>query len=145
MTDPKPILVVDDDEQVLFFLKETLQTLEPWCEAHIARSGQEAAAMIQRIPFALVITDLRMPGIDGQDLTQMIRKAHSDTIVIWMTGHRTPETEQVAAQLGVYSCLAKPVRAAQMRRIVPEALGVDTRGHEATLGPDGAGHEDVAP
>ena len=142
MTDPKSIMVVDDDEQVLFFLREALQTLEPWCEAHFARGGQEAAAMIQRIPFALVITDLKMPGLDGQELTQIIREANSDTIVIWMTGHWTPETERVATQLGVYSCLEKPVRAAQMRRIVPKALGLDPHRHEATLGPNGTGPED---
>jgi DNA-binding NtrC family response regulator len=127
----KCILVVDDDEQVLFFLQETLQALGPWCQVHIARSGLEAAGMIAETPFTLVITDLRMPGIDGQELTEMIRKTGRETTVIWITGFRSPETDLAAERLAVYSCLEKPVRAAQMRRIVPKALGLDRHGQAA--------------
>jgi DNA-binding NtrC family response regulator len=133
MAERKCILVVDDDEQVLFFLKEALQALGPWCEVHIARSGLEAADMIAENPFALVITDLRMPGIDGMELTETIRKTSRETTVIWITAFRSRETDLAAEQLAVYCCLEKPVRAAQMRRIVPKALGLDRHGHaEAT-------------
>ena len=128
MVEHKCILVVDDDEQVLFFLREALQTLGLWCQVHIARDGLEAASMIAETPFALVITDLRMPGIDGQELTEMIRNSSQETVVIWITAFRSPEVNMAAERLAVYTCIEKPVRAAQMRRIVPKALGLDRHG-----------------
>jgi len=131
MVEHKCILVVDDDEQVLFFLREALQTLGLWCEVHVARNGLEAATMIAETPFALVITDLRMPGIDGQELTEMIRNIRQETVVIWITAFRSPEVDTAAERLAVYCCIEKPVRAAQMRRIVPKALGVDHHGNIA--------------
>lgn len=137
MAERKCILVVDDDEQVLFFLRETLQALGLWCQVHIAHNGLEAASMIEETPFALVITDLRMPGIDGHELTEMIRNSRQETVVIWITAFRSPEVDLAAEQLAVYCCIEKPVRAAQMRRIVPKALGLDRHGrpvaHPATL------------
>jgi DNA-binding NtrC family response regulator len=131
VAEQKCVLVVDDDEQVLFFLQETLQALGPWCKVHVARNGLEAAGLLTETPYALVITDLRMPGIDGQELTEMIRKTNQETVVIWITAFRGHETDLAAQRLAVYCCLEKPVRAAQMRRIVPKALGLDHRSSSA--------------
>jgi len=124
-------LVVDDDEQVLFFLRETLEALGLWCDVHIAHNGLEAATMIEETPYPLVITDIRMPGIDGLELTEMIRNSQQETIVIWITAFRSPEIDLAAKQLAVYCCIEKPVRAAQMRSIVPKALGLDRHGRPA--------------
>jgi DNA-binding NtrC family response regulator len=72
-----------------------------------------------------------MPGVDGQELTKMIRDTSPETVVIWITAFRSPETDSAAEGLAVYCCLEKPVRAAQMRRIVPKALGVDRQDRAA--------------
>jgi len=125
----KCVLIVDDDESVLFVLNAALQRLAHFCQVHVASSGAKALALIQETPFDLIITDLFMPGINGQELTAKIRQTSPDTIVIWITAHRSANTDEEARLFAVYRCLEKPVSVAQIRTIVPEALGITARPH----------------
>jgi len=120
----KCVLIVDDDENVLFVLHAALQRLAHLCQVHVASSGAEALALIQEGPFDLIITDLFMPGMNGQELTAKIRQTSPDTTVIWITAHHSLGTDEEARQLAVYRCLEKPISVAQIRTIVPEALGI---------------------
>ncbi len=120
----KRVLIVDDDEGILFVLGTALQALERICRVFAADSGDEAIKQIRESPFDLVITDLLIPGMTGQDLTAAIRQLNPETVVIWITAHRSRETDEKARQLAVYHCLDKPVGVAQIREIVSEALGI---------------------
>lgn len=118
----KRVLIVDDDRGALFVLRSALQELAHLDQVHVASSGDEALAQMQVSPYDLVVTDLLMPGLSGQQLTAAILCAYPDTVVIWITAHRSQETDEEARQLGVSICLDKPIHVAQFRRTVSRAL-----------------------
>ncbi len=118
----KRILVVDDDERVLFVLRRTLMRVSNGYEIVTARNSREALDEISARPFDLVITDLRMPGMDGVELTDKIRVLSSDTVMIWITAHGCHKVEAEVTRLSVYKCLEKPLKVTDIRQIVQEAL-----------------------
>jgi DNA-binding response OmpR family regulator len=114
-------LVVDDEERIRFFLKETLQR-----EGHVVTtvaSGEEALEVLQDTPFDVAILDLMLGGrVDGQRVLEAIRWRWPGTVAIMMTAHGSLESAVEAIQEGVDGYLLKPVRAAEVRRAVREAL-----------------------
>jgi DNA-binding NtrC family response regulator len=118
----KRILAIDDDERVLFVLRRTLMRMRNGYEIVTARNSREALDEINARPFDLVITDLRMPGMDGVELTEKIRALNSDTVVIWITAYGCHKVEAEAARLSVYKCLEKPLKVTEIRQIAQEAL-----------------------
>jgi DNA-binding NtrC family response regulator len=118
----KYILVVDDDERVRFVLRCALMGLSDGCEVVVARSGREALDKIREGPPDLVVTDLRMPDMDGVELTEKIRASNPETAVIWVTAYGCPRFSDEAARLSVYECLEKPLRVCEIRQIAREAL-----------------------
>jgi DNA-binding NtrC family response regulator len=118
----KRILVVDDDERVLFVLHDTLIRLGSGYEIVTAQSGYEALDKAREVPFDLIITDLRMPGMDGVELTEAVRTLSPGTVVIWITAYGSQETNAEAQRLGVYRCLDKPLEVTEIRQIAREAL-----------------------
>ena len=118
----KRVLVVDDDERVLFVLHDILTGLGSEYEILTAQNGHEALDKAREMPFDLIITDLRMPGMDGMELTEAVRTLSHSTVVIWITAYGSQETSAEARRLGVYRCLDKPLEVAEIRRIAREAL-----------------------
>ena len=116
------ILVVDDDERVLFVLRRALLAFQNEYEIVTASDGRQALNKAEEIPFDLVITDLKMPGVDGISLTQAIRDLNSGTVVIWITAYGCAQVSADATRLSVYECLEKPLRIGEIRRVVREAL-----------------------
>lgn len=122
MEEHRHILVVDDDERVLFILDRTLATLSNEHKIATAQNGQEALEKVKQTLFDVVITDLVMPGMDGVALTEAIGAQSPDTIVIWVTAHGCHRFNSEAARLSVYQCLEKPLRVADIREAVRKAL-----------------------
>jgi two-component system response regulator HydG len=118
----KHILVVDDEERVLFVMRGALTRLGDGYRVVTASSGREALDKARQIPFDLVLTDLRMPGMDGIELTEAIRALDSGAIVIWMTAYGCHKVRAEAAQLSIYCCLDKPIKVGQIRQIVRQAF-----------------------
>ena len=116
------ILVVDDDERVLFVLRRALLAFQNGYEIVTTQDGREALDRVKEIPFDLVITDLKMPGVDGIALTQAIRDLNSGTVVVWITAYGCAQVSDEATRLSVYECLEKPLRIDKIRRVVREAL-----------------------
>lgn len=131
------ILLVDDDSRVLFVLQETLAPLREHYEIVSAGNGQTALARINEICFDLVITDLRMPDIDGVELTETIRALNPGTQVIWITAYGSSTVAADAARLEVFRCLDKPLEIAEIRDAAREALSKATRKPEAGAEPAG--------
>lgn len=107
--DPKDylILVCDDEEAIRGLLGEAIAG---WgFQVATAPSGEAGLAYIQagNIPH-IVVTDIRMPGMSGMDLSAHIKKMSSEIEVIIMTSHGTFETAVQAMRLGVYDYLSKP-------------------------------------
>jgi DNA-binding response OmpR family regulator len=114
-------LVVDDEERIRFFVKETLQR-----EGHVvteAASGEEALGILQDTSFDVAILDLMLGGrVGGQRVLEAIHWRWPGTVAIMMTAHGSLESAVEAIQEGVDGYLLKPVRAAEVRRTVREAL-----------------------
>lgn len=82
----KRILFVDDEPKVLSGLERSLRTMRKEWDMHFVPGGQEALQAMARAPFDVVISDMRMPGIDGAQLLEMIRKQFSQTVRMVLSG-----------------------------------------------------------
>jgi CheY-like chemotaxis protein len=118
----KRILVVDDDEQILLVWRGALEGRAEGWHVETARNGHEALEKVKSTSFDLIITDLRMPGMDGCDLTIAVRSLAGDVPVIWITAYPQPEAVAKAEALAVRRFLNKPLSIAQIRQVVAHAL-----------------------
>lgn len=116
------ILLVDDDGQVLFVLRASLRRLGVPCDITMALDGREAYRLLQADTFDLVITAIRLPGLDGVTLTKFIRSVSPELPVVWITAHGCALLREDAARLGVYQCLEKPVEVSMFREVAQQAL-----------------------
>lgn len=124
------MLIVDDEENVLFVLEEALSALDEGCTIALARDGQEALSQFVQHPPDLVITDIRLPKMDGVALTRAIREKTTAMPIIWITAYGGPEIWKKAAELQVYRCIDKPVEIAAIRQVSRQALGLLDKGGE---------------
>jgi len=120
------ILIVDDEESVAFFLRASLREMNRCYRVEIANSGEQALELLSRQPFDLIITDLRMPGMDGLELLGQVRKLHSRTRLVLMTAYGSPKVETTAYQLGACRYINKPFSIDQFITTVTEALAQAT-------------------
>lgn len=110
------ILVVDDDASIR---KRCVQLLHK--KGYLVggvSSGEAAFSMIVNRQIALVIADIRMPGINGIELLERIKKASPDTELIIITGYGTVESAVKAIKLGAYDYLTKPFDMEKMLKVV---------------------------
>jgi len=94
------ILVVDDESIVCESCQRILQ--EEGYEVECTQDGKEAFEKMRANPFDVVITDLKMPGIDGMDVLKILQKDYPETIIIMITGFSTVETAVEAMKLGAF-------------------------------------------
>jgi CheY-like chemotaxis protein len=123
MAERARLLIVDDEENMVLLLKETLLTDTEVYEIETAKSGEEAVIKIAQQPFDLIIADLKMPGIDGLEVIRAARAMSPSTRVILMTAYGSTEVEAEARRLQVYEYVTKPFLAEEMRQVVQQALG----------------------
>ncbi len=119
---PKRILVVDDEETLVFFLKQSLQEIEITCSVDIASSGEDALTKLTYNHYDLLVTDLKMPGISGFTLVEIARSLHPGISVILMTAFGSREVQDEAKVLVVQGYLTKPFPTAQLRDMANNIL-----------------------
>lgn len=116
------ILVIDDDLSI----RETLrrQLAEEGHDVAIAESAEAAIAMLggRETEPALVITDIRMPGMSGLELLRWLRDAQPDTDVIVVTAHEDMETAIAAMKGGAYEFLVKPLDLDQVELVIARCI-----------------------
>ena len=116
------ILIVDDDEHVASGIRMAL-TLRGYA-AEACATAEEALERLRTGPWALVISDLRLPGMDGQHLLRYVGEVQPAARRILITGFGTPETALWARQ-EVDDCLLKPFTSQSLlqavQRLLPEA------------------------
>ncbi|PIE67171.1 MAG: DNA-binding response regulator [Deltaproteobacteria bacterium] len=100
------ILVVDDEKNYTLILTAVLE--DAGFETLSANSGAEALAILSESDVDLVLTDMKMPQMDGIDLLERIKKEDADLPVIMMTAHGTVEKAVEAMQKGAYNYILKP-------------------------------------
>ena len=118
----KRILIVDDEKKVAFFLQESLEDLGNNYEVVSAETAEEALQQIEFQPFDLIITDLRMPGINGLELMKRVRAISPKTRTILITAYGSDEVEAEARRLQAYSYFTKPFHIENFMETVQEAL-----------------------
>ncbi|MBF5044913.1 sigma-54-dependent Fis family transcriptional regulator [Aggregicoccus sp. 17bor-14] len=114
------VLVVDDDRANLdsvarIFQREGLATLT-------ASQGQEALEHLRRPEVSVMVTDLMMPGMDGQELLRAARTIRPDVEVVLMTAYGTVETAVAAMKDGAYDFITKPLKRHALVKAVQKAL-----------------------
>jgi len=118
---PNPrILVVDDEMIVCESCKRILEEEE--YEVDTALSGKEALEKMKENPYDIVITDLKMPEIDGMEVLRTFRREYPDAIVIMITGFSTVETAVEAMKLGAFDYIPKPFTPDEVSIIVKKAI-----------------------
>jgi len=122
MGERKRILLVDDDSQVLFVLQAALRRMNMACDVETAQNGREAYRLVEAFPLDLLITDIRLPGVDGITLTDLVRSRTSQMPVIWITAYGCHGLAEDADRLRVFRCLEKPVEVDEFRQIVQQAI-----------------------
>ena len=114
------LLIVDDEEIALRNLQHVM-TKEGY-RVTAVQSGAEALALLEKQEFDVVLTDLRMEGVDGMDVLRKSRDMHPQTEVIFITGYATAESAVQALKHGAFYYIAKPFRLDEVRKVVVEAL-----------------------
>jgi CheY-like chemotaxis protein/predicted regulator of Ras-like GTPase activity (Roadblock/LC7/MglB family) len=137
MTADKRVLIVDDEEKVVFFLRESLEELGRDFTIGTAGSAEEALEKIEIHPYDLVISDLRMPGADGLQLLERVKQSHPHTRFILMTAYGSDEVEAKAKGLEVYDYITKPFHVSDLLRVTRHALAdVAAREERSTESPE---------
>ncbi len=103
------VLIVDDDESFLLSLIEGFKSYESQFGIITAHNGEEAVDILSRQPIQLVLTDLKMPKMDGFALVAYIGTHHSDIPVIVMTAFGTPDIKEHLQEAGALQYIEKPI------------------------------------
>ncbi|HRI67062.1 MAG TPA: sigma-54 dependent transcriptional regulator [Polyangium sp.] len=115
------ILVVDDEEGLREFLSDTLEAAGHTVER--AADGEIAYRILSSRAFHVLVTDLKMPGIDGMELVRRTRREQPEMEVVVLTAHGSVAGAVEAMKLGAFDYLEKPIPSpAALRLVVDRAL-----------------------
>jgi DNA-binding NtrC family response regulator len=115
------ILIVDDEPDMLKLLGMILRQKTTY-EIVTTNNPVEALDMARNGCYDLVITDLKMPGLDGLELLQAVRTCDEDIPVIIMTAYGTIESAEEALRKGAFDFITKPFRKEQILFTIEKAL-----------------------
>jgi nitrogen regulation protein NR(I) len=116
----KQILVVDDEPNLRRVLSAQLE--RDGYEVHTAEDGEQALGILKEHHIDLVITDLRMPKLDGMELLRRAQKIDAELPVVMITAHGTVDNAVEALKTGAFDYLTKPFDQIEVRTIVAKAL-----------------------
>ncbi len=122
------VLVVDDEETLTWSMTKTLAKDTGKYELIIANTGADALQILKKGPIDVVVTDIRMPDLDGLDLLSFVREKYPSTKVIIMTAYGSPEVQKEATKRGSYYYLEKPFEISDIRTLILKALDEERRG-----------------
>jgi DNA-binding NtrC family response regulator len=114
------LMVVDDEEIALRNLQHVME--KEGYRVTATQSGAHAIQLMEGNRFDVVLTDLRMEGVDGMDVLRKSQELQPDAEVIFITGYATAESAVQALTHGSFYYIAKPFRLDDVRKVVSEAL-----------------------
>jgi DNA-binding NtrC family response regulator len=121
METPKQIILVVEDEDVARKNLEHILKKEGYGVVSV-NGGAKALDAMRKGEFDLVLTDLKMEGVDGMEVLKMSRELQPHTEVVMVTGYATVNSAVEAMKEGAYHYIAKPYKIDEVRKIVKEAL-----------------------
>jgi CheY-like chemotaxis protein len=116
---PPKILLVDDEKEFVQTLSERLQTRQ--LPASIVYDGQQALDFVEKDQPDVVVLDLMMPGIGGIEVLRRLKQSSPQVEVVVLTGHGSEHEEQLAADLGAFAYLTKPVNIEVLTEVMRDA------------------------
>ena len=114
------ILVVDDEKDIRDLFQDVL--VQEGYQVFTATNGAEAISLGKRNRLDLALVDIKMPGMDGIEAFQKLKKVKKDMEVIMLTGYGSLKTAKEAMRLGAYDYLTKPFDLGLVKNIIREAL-----------------------
>ena len=116
------VLVVDDQTDFAKGLGRLIRGEFDGIDVHVAESGEQALALLEQTSVNVMITDLQMPGMDGQVLLQKAIEKSPSLSAVMLTAHGTIETAVEALKAGAYDFLTKPIEPEAVFRVVANGL-----------------------
>ncbi len=120
--DGKPkVLFVDDESSIINTLKRVFRN--EGFEAHFVESGEEAMGFLEKNNIEVIVTDYRMPEVDGLTLLKIVKEKYPDVIRIILTGY--PDLSMLldaVNEVGIFQVILKPWRNEELRHVVYRAL-----------------------
>ncbi len=120
MSEHARILVIDDDDSFRSVLQYNLS--QAGYEVEIAVGGREGLQQMKQAPFDAVITDIKMPGMDGLEVLGRVKKEYPDIVVIMITAHGSIEMAVEAMRQGAYDYITKPLNRDALLLTLEKAL-----------------------
>ena len=118
----KRVLIVDDEETLTWGMSKSLSRDRDKYSVFIANTGKEALEVLRSHLIDLVITDIRMPDINGLDLLTTIKRDYPNTRVIIMTAYGSPDIQKEANKRGSLYYIEKPFEIADIRKLILDIL-----------------------
>ncbi len=115
------ILIVDDEPDMLLLLSMIIKSRTPY-EVVTTSNPVEAIEWIKKGGYDLVLTDLKMPGVDGMEILNTVRKYDEDVPVIIITAYGTVESATEAMSKDAFDFITKPFRKEQILFTIDKAL-----------------------
>jgi len=119
----KKVLIVDDEETLTWSMAKSLSRDRDKYEVIIANNGREALGLLKKDKIDLVISDIRMPDINGLDLLVRIKMEHPQTKVIIMTAYGSSDVQKEANRRGSLFYIEKPFEINDIRKIIIDLIG----------------------
>lgn len=130
------VLVVDDEQSIGMGILKMLGQSGNYYAIH-ASSGEQAQEELSKAPYNLVITDIRMPGLNGIDLLKYVRSNHPQIGVIVMTAYGSTEVQEEASRRGSLYYIEKPFDLTRLESIIDDffrkqELSAETSGEDVS-------------
>lgn len=130
------VLIVDDDQAFLRLIQKDLEGFSESFNVLTAESGSSALDILKKTYVSFIVSDLRMPGMDGFELLSGILKKFPDIPVYMMTSYDKPKTKDVVIKSGAAGYLKKPFTAIELFGEITKTLNKKAEGgslHNVTL------------
>lgn len=124
----KNVLVVDDDQELLLSLSEGLEKYAETFSVLLAGDGRVAVEKLKENTISLVVTDLKMPNMDGFGLLAHIMEQYPEIPVIIITAYSTPRMEKLAREGGAVGYIEKPFMIDSLARKIMTSLRKESEG-----------------
>jgi nitrogen regulation protein NR(I) len=125
------ILLVEDDKAIVTTLRRVLA--DEGYEVTVDNRGDSGLARALDTPFDVVVSDLKLPGLDGLELVRELHAARPQLPIVMMTAHGTTETAIEATQSGAYDYLLKPFEMPELLKLVKRAVNASRLMSEPVL------------
>ncbi len=125
----KNILIVDDEKPLLLSLADELSTYAGEFNILTAENGKKAIDVLKRSGIDLVITDLKMPVMDGFELLSYMNRNHTDIPVIVMSAYSAPVVEDRLRSIGIFQYIEKPLDLEDLVTKILEELAEGSEGN----------------